>query len=100
MAVIALAITGMGIASKSGLNTQEATFLLTSLHFQPVRTKEYCHIFLLMLIRAHIGVWAFHQFIKKDKLCPSEFLETKIAPAKLIGDLSTSFSFTKKFLQN
>lgn len=66
--VIAMAIAGMGIASQAGLNTPGASIPLDFFAFPARYGHKYLAIFLMLLIIAHVGAWAYHQFIKKDHL--------------------------------
>jgi len=68
VAVIAMAIAGMGIASQAGLNTPGASIPMDFFAFPARYGHKYIAIFLIVLISAHVGAWAYHQFIKKDKL--------------------------------
>ena len=68
VAVIAMAIAGMGIASQAGLNTPGANLPVDFFAFPARYGHKFIAIFLMVLITAHVGGWAYHQFIKKDNL--------------------------------
>lgn len=68
VAVIAMAVAGMGIASQAGLNTPGASLPADFFAFPARYGHKYVGIFLLVLIGVHVAAWAYHQFIKKDKL--------------------------------
>ena len=66
--VVAMAIAGMGIASQAGLNTPGASLPVDFFAFPARYGHKYIAIFLSVLIIVHVGGWAYHQFVKKDKL--------------------------------
>ena len=68
VAVIAMAIAGMGIASQAGLNTPGASLPVDFFAFPARYGHKYIAIILMILISGHVGAWAYHQFIKKDNL--------------------------------
>jgi cytochrome b561 len=68
VAVIAMAVAGMGIASQAGLNTPGASLPVDFFAFPARYGHKYVAIFLMLLITAHVAAWAYHQFIKKDNL--------------------------------
>ena len=68
VAVIAMAIAGIRIASQAGLNTPGASLPVDFFAFSARYVHKYIAIFLMLLISAHVGAWAYHQFIKKDNL--------------------------------
>ena len=68
VAVIAMAIAGIGTAAQAGLNQPGASLPEDFFAFPPRYGHAYTAIVLLVLIAGHVGAWAFHQFIKKDNL--------------------------------
>ncbi|MBN1452225.1 MAG: cytochrome b/b6 domain-containing protein [Anaerolineales bacterium] len=68
IAVIAMAIAGMGTAAQAGLNQPGASLPEDFFAFPARYGHGYTAIILLVLIAGHVGAWAFHQFIRKDNL--------------------------------
>lgn len=68
VAVIAMAFAGMRIASQAGLNTPGASIPVDFFAFSARYAHRYIAIFLMLLVSAHVGAWAYHQFVKKDNL--------------------------------
>lgn len=68
IAVIAMAVAGLGTAAQAGLNQPGASLPEDFFAFPARYGHGYLAIFLLVLIAGHVGAWAFHQFIKKDNL--------------------------------
>jgi len=68
IAVIAMAIAGMGTAAQAGLNQPGASLPEDFFAFPARYGHGYTAIVLLVLIVVHIGAWAYHQFFKKDNL--------------------------------
>lgn len=68
VAVIAMSIAGMNIASQAGLNTPGAKLPIDFFAFPARYGHKFIAILLVLLISLHLGAWAYHEFIKKDKL--------------------------------
>jgi cytochrome b561 len=68
IAVIAMAVAGLGIVSQAGLNGPGASLPEDFFAFPARYGHGYLAIVLLVLIAGHVGAWAFHQFIRKDNL--------------------------------
>ena len=68
VAVIAMAIAGMGTVAQAGLNQPGASLPQDFFAFPARYGHGYLAIILLVLIAGHVGAWAFHQFIRKDNL--------------------------------
>lgn len=68
VAVIAMAIAGMGTVAQAGLNQPGASLPEDFFAFPARYGHGYTAIVLIVLIAGHVGAWAFHQFIRKDNL--------------------------------
>ena len=68
VAVIAMAIAGMGTVAQAGLNQPGASLPEDFFAFPARYGHGYTAIILIVLIAGHVGAWAFHQFIRKDNL--------------------------------
>ena len=68
VAVIAMAIAGMGTVAQAGLNQPGASLPEDFFAFPARYGHGYTAIVLLVLIGVHVGAWAYHQFFKKDNL--------------------------------
>lgn len=68
VAVIAMAIAGMGTVAQAGLNQPGASLPQDFFAFPARYGHGYLAIILILLIAGHVGAWAFHQFVKKDNL--------------------------------
>jgi len=68
LVVIAMAIAGMGIASQAGLNYPGASLPKDFFAFPARFGHKYLAILIFILVIAHVCAWAYHQFIKKDRL--------------------------------
>jgi cytochrome b561 len=68
VAVIAMAIAGMGTVAQAGLNQPGASLPEDFFAFPARYGHGYLAIILLVLIAGHVGAWAYHQFIRKDNL--------------------------------
>jgi cytochrome b561 len=68
VAVIAMAVAGMGTAAQAGLNQPGAGLPEDFFAFPARYGHGYTAIILIVLIAGHVGAWAYHQFIKKDNL--------------------------------
>ena len=68
VAVIAMAIAGMGTVAQAGLNQPGASLPADFFAFPARYGHGYTAIVLLALITVHVGAWAYHQFFKKDNL--------------------------------
>ena len=68
VAVIAMALAGMGTVVQSGLNQPGASLPEDFFAFPARYGHGYTAIVLIVLIAGHVGAWAYHQFFKKDNL--------------------------------
>jgi len=68
VAVIAMAVAGMGTVAQAGLNQPGASLPEDFFAFPARYGHGYTAIVLMVLIAGHVGAWAFHQFFKKDNL--------------------------------
>jgi cytochrome b561 len=68
VAVIAMAVAGMGTAAQAGLNQPGASLPEDFFAFPARYGHGYTAIALIVLIAGHVGAWAYHQFVKKDNL--------------------------------
>jgi cytochrome b561 len=68
VAVIAMAVAGMGTAAQASLNQPGASLPEDFFAFPARYGHGYTAIALIVLITGHVGAWAYHQFIKKDNL--------------------------------